>query len=345
MKSTVSVIIPTHNRSALVREAVESSLAAISPGDEVIVVDDGSEDDTSAVLARFGDRIRYVRIDNAGVSAARNVGMRMARGALVTFLDDDDRYVPDKIELERSVMDAFPELVFSFGNMFSSFIDRGDVQHDLIRTDWRHHFRIGSERAPELKEVLGSAIRYSSIGRLPERRADFDVHIGDLYPAAMYASYVHGDAIMVRASRAGAAFEFRDEFRVMEDYECFARLSRLGPVAYLDCEVADLRVHGGQRNTDMASADQLTYRIRILQGIWGTDESFLAKHGAEYHALLASKANLKARMLIGSGRMRDARQHLAALGGPLPYRIVASLPSPLVGNVIRAKRKLRALLG
>ena len=95
----VSVVIPVHNRRDLVLGAIESALAQRLPAFEVIVVDDGSTDDTAErVAAQFGGRVRLVRLPvNLGRSTARNTGVAFARGQLVAFLDSDDEWLPDKL--------------------------------------------------------------------------------------------------------------------------------------------------------------------------------------------------------------------------------------------------------
>lgn len=104
--STVSVIIPTWNRAAWLTPTVQSALAQTVPPMEVIVVDDGSIDDTAEVAGRFGDRIRYLRQENAGVAAARNAGARVARGDWLGFLDCEDLWEPQKLEIQLAVMEA-----------------------------------------------------------------------------------------------------------------------------------------------------------------------------------------------------------------------------------------------
>lgn len=94
----VSVIIPTFNRAHCIARSVQSVLAQTFQDLEVIVVDDGSTDDTGEILAGFGDRIRVIRQENAGVGAARNTGMRAARGDWIAFQDSDDVWVPGKLE-------------------------------------------------------------------------------------------------------------------------------------------------------------------------------------------------------------------------------------------------------
>src|SRR5690606_40525091 len=107
----VSVIIPTFNRAGMVQQAIASVLAQTFASFECIVVDDGSSDDTRTVLQPLVDagRIRYVHQANAGLSAARNHGLRLARGAYISFLDDDDLYEPHKLARQVAYLDANPE--------------------------------------------------------------------------------------------------------------------------------------------------------------------------------------------------------------------------------------------
>lgn len=102
----VSVVIPTYNRSRQVMEAVHSVLDQTWSDCEVIVVDDGSDDETAQVLDVFGDRIRYIKTENRGVAAARNRGVREARGEWLAFLDSDDLWNPTKIERQMEALQA-----------------------------------------------------------------------------------------------------------------------------------------------------------------------------------------------------------------------------------------------
>jgi len=107
---TVSVIIPTYNYGRFIAEAIDSVLAQTYPLLEIIVVDDGSTDDTPRIAAAYGDRIRYIRQQNAGVGAARNAGIAAARGEYVAFLDSDDIWLPEKIAKQLALFEADPEL-------------------------------------------------------------------------------------------------------------------------------------------------------------------------------------------------------------------------------------------
>ena len=95
---TVSVVIPAYNCARYLPETIESALSQTLSPLEVIVIDDGSTDDTSAVLTRYERRIQYVRQRNMGISAARNAGIRIARGSLIAFLDADDIWYPSMLQ-------------------------------------------------------------------------------------------------------------------------------------------------------------------------------------------------------------------------------------------------------
>ena len=108
----VSVIIPTYNRASLVKEAIDSVLSQTLLGGEVevIVVDDGSEDDTRAILNPYGASVKYVYQSRAGVSAARNKGIELASGEWLAFLDSDDFWLPGKLQKQLEFLHLEPHI-------------------------------------------------------------------------------------------------------------------------------------------------------------------------------------------------------------------------------------------
>lgn len=107
----VSVVIPAYNYGRFVGDAIGSVLAQEYRALEVVVVDDGSNDNTREVVARFDDpRIRYVYQENAGLSAARNTGIRESRHDFVAFLDADDSWAPEKLQLQMAVFERYDDV-------------------------------------------------------------------------------------------------------------------------------------------------------------------------------------------------------------------------------------------
>lgn len=108
-RPAVSVIIPTYNRAWCLRQAVDSVLSQEFEAFELIVVDDGSTDDTPQLLEGYGDAIRTLRQENRGVSAARNAGIAAARAEVIAFLDSDDRWLPGKLARQVAFFASHPQ--------------------------------------------------------------------------------------------------------------------------------------------------------------------------------------------------------------------------------------------
>ena len=109
----VSVIIPTHTRAGFLAQAIDSVLAQTYTNFELIVVDDGSSDETPALLASYGKELICLHQENRGPAAARNAGISAARHPLLAFLDSDDRFAKNKLALQVASMEAQPEVFIS----------------------------------------------------------------------------------------------------------------------------------------------------------------------------------------------------------------------------------------
>lgn len=153
MKPLVSTIIPTRNRSNYVTEAVESVLAQTYPHIEIFLIDDGSTDGTGEAMKRFGDKIIYLYQENKGVCAARNLALSKAQGKYIAFLDDDDIWLPEKIE--RDV--EFLEKNDDYGFVFSGFCYFSD---DQDRMDERVSLKEGEETTYDY--LYGDNVIYST---------------------------------------------------------------------------------------------------------------------------------------------------------------------------------------
>lgn len=102
MSPVISVIIPTYNYGRFIGEAIDGVLSQTILAGEIIVVDDGSVDETAAEVLKFGDKVRYIRQENAGVCSARNLGVANSTGEYIAFLDADDIWEPEKLEKQIS---------------------------------------------------------------------------------------------------------------------------------------------------------------------------------------------------------------------------------------------------
>lgn len=113
----ISVVIPCYNAATYVAEAISSVLSQEYENLQIIVVNDGSTDDSEQAIMEFSDRIEYITQDNAGISAARNAGLAVARGSLIAFLDSDDLWCENSLGVRLSCMNQNPEVDYVFGKV------------------------------------------------------------------------------------------------------------------------------------------------------------------------------------------------------------------------------------
>jgi len=226
----VSVIIPTFNRAAIVSRAIESALSQTYRDIEVVVVDDGSSDDTRSVVEGFGDRVRYFYQENAGVTAARNSAIRHARGEFLAFLDSDDAWAPWKLESQVAALTRFPEAGLVWSDM-TALNRAGDVISDrYLRVMYKAHSRVNIERAMREVETLG---KLSSVA--PNEVASASVRIGDLFSEILLGNLLHTSTVLVRRAWVEQVGGFDPTFvHAGEDYEFYVRLCSVGPVVFID---------------------------------------------------------------------------------------------------------------
>ncbi len=221
----VSVIIPTFNRAREVPRAISSVLAQTRPPDEIIVVDDGSTDDTPEVLERFGKAIRVIRQANAGPSAARNRGIFDSRGDVLMFLDSDDEWLPGKVERQISLLERAGSAVSCC--WCNTLMRHADGTARTAFEVARLHPKLDEGLWLNVLEVVASRFILLNQGLAVRREA---------------------------ITRVGG---FDESLRLMEDHDLAFRLARLEPWAFIsECLV---QWNGGAANSLSAEAyrDQL----------------------------------------------------------------------------------------
>lgn len=192
---SVSVVIATYNRASCVGEAIESVLSQSSPAQQVIVVDDGSTDDTASVLASFGRSIEVVTQENQGVAAARNAGCARAKGEWLAFLDSDDIWTEDRLAiLERDLATAPPEVVVHVGN--------------VKLTGMGYAVTLSEER--NLNLPTGRGIVFEDA---------LDIAVSGLFTQAS----------AIRKTAFDAIYGFDKQLTIHEDLKLFCQLSLAGP--------------------------------------------------------------------------------------------------------------------
>ncbi|WP_413161550.1 glycosyltransferase [Capilliphycus salinus ALCB114379] len=157
IRPQVSVIIPAYNGSRFISQAVESVLSQTDCDCEVIVVDDGSTDNTANILQQFSDRIRYFYQNNQGVASARNRGIQEAKGELIALLDQDDIFLPNKLAEQMACFKRFPKV--GFVNSGWRLIDRDGNNISEIEP-WNHLPHLDFKTLIVHSPILPSAIMF-----------------------------------------------------------------------------------------------------------------------------------------------------------------------------------------
>lgn len=203
---TVSVVLPAYNRAEQIGAAIDSILRQTFGDFELIVVDDGSTDDTLARAQAMSDpRIRCLSsASNRGVSAARNLGLAVARGEWVAFQDSDDEWLPAKLEKQLA--------------------------------------RLRSASVPCVGAYCGMAIMLEGPGEGRQARTtlryipnpDLEAVEGDILPTLLRTSLVSTQTLIARRDCLERIGGFDEELRALVDWDCVIRLAQLGPFAFVD---------------------------------------------------------------------------------------------------------------
>jgi glycosyltransferase involved in cell wall biosynthesis len=298
---TLSVILPTYNRAAVIEDALQSILKQTRPANEIIVVDDGSDDNTSSILVKYHDRIKIITQNNAGVSIARNIGISHATGDWLTFLDSDDLWYPDRLSILERDIKAAPSTVGV--HLANARFTGANFDWDLFAIK-RLSFPVGAA------EIVSSPLRF----------------------------VIGGGAMITLACRRDWADKvggFDPHARIAEDTDFASRLALLGPWAITQDIVADARrldqgEDGLRRQADRAPLWRYEVELMLKEKLMSMDMSKSDRRIASLHLSMALFAMAQA--YYEAGNRKAARTFLLRAAAVHPRVLRGALKSliPLV---------------
>lgn len=303
MSATVSVVIPTYNRAALVTEAIESALSQSHPIHEIIVVDDGSTDSTPQALSRFGDRILVVRQENRGVNDARNRALQIATGTYIALLDNDDVWLPFKTELLLAALERYPGCGFAFSDFF--IWKPGVCQQPRGLRTWHRSRHVWEELFSE--QASSATLNF----RPPTTSMDdFDVFSGDIYAASLAEPFVLPSTAVIRRECVGdLLFDSMDS--TCGDWSFFARLSRSSGAVFVDKETVLNRSHEDSvRLTRLDHRTQVQRRLTMTRDVWGSDAHFMDSNPGQIERIIAMLLHKLAKLELREGKRERAFEYL-----------------------------------
>lgn len=227
----VSVLLPTYNRAAYVGQAIKSALDQTYADLEVVVVDDGSTDNTVEMVRSFTDgRVRFIRQDNKGISGALNTAFRASRGRYVAILNSDDLWLPELLEEEVPVLEANPDIGLVYA--------RAQAMDTLGRP---------------LGQVLGAPEKYR----------------GQTFASLLYGDHVCGVTAAFRRELAEQVGLWDESLVANEDWDMWLRLSLVCRFRFVDRVLARFRIHPGNITGASHRFVQLSLdRVRILDKVF-----------------------------------------------------------------------------
>lgn len=305
----VSIVIAAYNCARTLPATLDSCLAQTHSDTEIVVVDDGSTDDTAAVLASYGTRIRVISQPNGGLASARNTGMRAARGEYLAWMDADDLMASGRVLLQAAVLasDDAIELVCSD---FSAFVEpECDYDPSHISRYYSAVTRLGG-----LTNIFPQSREIAADGTTATVRA------GAVYLALLSGSFVHPPTVMVRRTLFERAGYFDESLRYNSDFDFILRASRLGRYAYVDAPLLRYRRSDTQMSHSAAGGRIPLETVRILEKVRQEDpETYTRQEKLMRHRM--AELLIDAADVIGPadrrralGLLRDGLRHQVLMG-------------------------------
>lgn len=241
-----SVVIPSYNRSEMAVDAVNSALNQTFQDFEIIVVDDGSTDDTEEVLRVFSDRITYHKQTNAGVASARNKGIALSSGRYICYLDSDDLWHPEKLAVYKKAIDTAPDTGFLFSDFHKHDMSLPEP-YTLSNSDmFPYIYNLAKNQKGKLFTIEGEGLLRLLFKGYP------------LYPSTF-------------AIRRDVHDQFRWDPGILksEDFNFVLKVSRKYGFAYLSQSLTTVRVHDSNKSADFLTKNNVNlFSMKLYRDLY-----------------------------------------------------------------------------
>ncbi|MHB1286996.1 MAG: glycosyltransferase family 2 protein [Leptospirales bacterium] len=339
----ISVILPTHNRATLVTLAVESVLNQTFQDIELIVVDDGSTDNTEETLRPYLSRIHYIHQSQGGPGKARNRGIQEARGEYIAFIDDDDIWLPFKLELQIGLLLKHPELALVCTN-FKVFDSKGECD-SFIEQYFGLFKRTGMkfDNIFQNKELISSRMPNESV---PHSRY---FYWGQVFPTVFQGSLIFQSSILARKKIFQEMGGYDEALSDNEDYKICLKICQKYSIGYVDIDTLRVKLAENTRSNDSSKRTKFwENNLSIVESALNQPENLprLTKEIIRTRlSLMYHKIGLYA---LGDGDNRKARRYLNKLILISPLEIKAYilwamtfLPASFIEGVRKIRRNIR----
>ena len=281
----VSVIIPTYNRAHFIVDAIESVLAQTFKNKEIVIVDDGSTDNTKEILSGLQDRVRYIYQENSGPTCARNRGILASNAEYIAFLDSDDIWLPEKLEVQIARFKLKRELGLVYSDAYRFFSDKTTME-------------------PE-----------TEFSRLKP-------HSGWTFEHLFRDNFVHTSTVVVRKrclEKVGV-FDEGGNFVPAEDYDLWLRIAARYQIDYINKPLIKYRDHSANIS-GKNMLDELPQVIAVLEKILSWDPRLAESLGDFKNKRLSELHYWVGRSYFSSYELLMSRSHFFSAIHYSPYQV------------------------
>ncbi|WP_404355926.1 glycosyltransferase family 2 protein [Methylotuvimicrobium sp. KM1] len=309
----ISVVIPAYNSAEFIADAVHSILKQTRPITEIIIVDDGSTDNTQQIVEALPGPITYIKQPNQGPSAARNTGIKAANSEWIAFLDADDQWTPDKIDKQLKLLRQIPELVLIAGDMAE--IDKSDqliTESVLDKHQLLNKFQAIQDRA------------------IPNALAEL-----------VTKNFIPTGTVLVNKSALIEAGLFNQAIRFGEDLELWAKIAAKHPISCIP-EILMLRRQHGNNATQL-TAPLLSDLAKVMTSIRNYAAKELSLQNIDPGRLVANAYNDLGYWHFSEYDLIEAKQAFSASLKEKPnkrallYWLACLLPAGIIKMLRRIK--------
>lgn len=344
----VSVIIPTYNRAYCLADTLDSVLAQTYSNLEIIVIDDGSSDDTRKLFeGRYAQeyRIKYFYQHNTGLPGARNAGIRHANGKYIAFCDSDDIWLPHKLTVQVASMEGFPEVGLSWTDLSAVDPDGNRLHERYTRVGYATWGLFTMEQLFQKTAQLSALQSDLSLNG--------DVYVGNIFTPMIVGAIINIPTVMVRRSIMDKVGLFNETMKVGEDYDFDLRMCCEAPAAFIDVVTIDYRVGAADQLTrPELLADQAKNSLRTLDPIVKRHRDRIQLSNAELRRVFAGRYRWLGQAEMDMENFGAARSAFfcSLCRQPIQPRILAlflalSVPSAAVSALRSLFRKFKQLVG
>jgi len=290
-KPLVSVVIPLYNSAKIIDKTLQAVFNSTFNGFEVIVVDDGSTDDTKKVLIEKGwlERVRYVYQENKGIAGARNTGIKMAQGKYISLLDHDDQPLPDKLERMISYLEGHPEFKMAYSPCIIERMDKGGKCY--IQDQYSTHTPRWLRNKYE----------------------------GDLFENLFYMRIFATSVLICKEATLSVGL-FDETFKVCEDLEFYLRFGAQYKIGYIEEPCNVHVVHFSNTSKNFAELYP-QYAILAYNRHYQTLQKKSSRAEKIYHECMAAAYRRIADELLKNGNRKGARKYAVDAIRMNPYRL------------------------